>query len=188
MRTLPLPSRKYLRECFDYSPQTGELRWRARPLTHFQKKAKPGWLAERNQASWNRKYAGRPFGKISTDGSHIGVVDYVYYKAHRIIFKWMTGTDPIQVDHRDRDRLNNRWDNLRNATQAQNQANVGAMRHNKVGLKGVRRVPWHDGFTARISMMNRKSVSLGFFPTAEAAHAAYCVAAQARWGEFWSAG
>ena len=183
MQTLKLPSKKYLRECFDYEQESGTLRWRERPLKHFSQPGKPTWLAKRNRSAWNTKYAGHEFGKISTDGGRVGTIDYVYYKAHRLIFKWMTGVDPIQIDHRDRDRLNNRWDNLRNATQSQNQANVGAMRHNRIGLKGVKHAPSGANYIARININGRQR-HLGMFSTPEAAHAAYLTAARARWGEF----
>jgi hypothetical protein len=176
MQTRQLPPKKYLRECFDYSPETGELRWRQRPGNHFVK--------DRDCSAWNTRFAGQVAGN-SSDGRQIVILDYAHYKAYRLIFKWMTGIDPIQVDHRDRNPMNNRWDNLRNATEAQNHANVGARSHNRVGLKGVQVRPT-GSFVARIKIEN-KNKYLGDFTTAEAAHAAYCVAASARWGEFWSA-
>ena len=96
----------------------------------------------------------------------------------------MTGGDPILIDHRDRNRLNNRWGNLRNATKAQNIVNSGVRNDNRLGLKGVRRNT--RGYMARIFIDGRSNY-LGTFSTPEAAHAAYCAAASARWGEFFSA-
>jgi hypothetical protein len=174
MQPRPLPSHQYLRECFDYDTETGELRWRTRPRAHFSR--------PNVHAAFNASCAGRLFGKVTSDGNgRSGELNGVDYKAHRLIFKLVTGVDPIEVDHRDRDRLNNRWSNLRNATQGQNNANVGARRHNRVGLKGVK--PHGLRFVARITA-DRRTVHLGTFPTAEAAHAAYVEAARARWGEF----
>ena len=39
--------------------------------------------------------------------------DREIYLSHRIIWMWMTGEDPgeMEVDHIDRDRFNNRWSN-----------------------------------------------------------------------------
>lgn len=56
-------------------------------------------------------------------------------KLHREI---MGVTDPtIQVDHKDRDGLNNQDDNLRVATHAQNQHNRRLNKNNTSGFKGV---------------------------------------------------
>jgi hypothetical protein len=174
MNPRPLPPREYLRECFDYDLESGALRWRERPRGHFSR--------PNVHAAFNAQSAGRLFGKVTRDGNgRAGELDGICYKAHRLIFKLMTGLDPVEVDHRDRDRLNNRWSNLRDATQAQNNANVGARRHNRLGIKGVK--PHGQRFIARITV-DRRAVHLGVFDTPEAAHAAYVEAARARWGEF----
>ena len=36
----------------------------------------------------------------------------------------MTGADPIEVDHIDGNRSNNKWSNLRNGTRSDNQRNT----------------------------------------------------------------
>jgi len=43
----------------------------------------------------------------------------------------------IQVDHINRDRLDNRIDNLRHCTASENQRNTGFRRNNTSGVKGV---------------------------------------------------
>jgi hypothetical protein len=100
----------------------------------------------------------------------------------------MTGRWPEPfVDHRDLNKHNNAWVNLREATKSQNQANVGIIASNKSGLKGVSRYragerygkPWQ----ACIGV-NGKSKHLGHFATKEEAHAAYCEAASEIFGEF----
>lgn len=52
-------------------------------------------------------------------------LDYVLYRVARIIWKLQTGNDPgeMYVDHINRDPYDNRWENLRLVTQAQNQMN-----------------------------------------------------------------
>lgn len=60
---------------------------------------------------------------------------------HRLIWYWMTGEDPDhEIDHRDTDKTNNRWDNLRLATPSQNIVN---RRHRPdVGLRFFKSRGW----------------------------------------------
>ena len=58
-------------------------------------------------------------------GKHIQVwIDGIQYKAHRVIWFWHFGTLPEQIDHIDRDNYNNKIENLRDCSNAQNQMNV----------------------------------------------------------------
>ena len=46
------------------------------------------------------------------------------YRAHRVIWLWMTGKWPENdIDHEDRDATNNRWNNLGDKTKADNNRN-----------------------------------------------------------------
>lgn len=95
----------------------------------------------------------------------------------------MTGEWPAhQIDHRDHNRQNNRWDNLREATAAQQLMNRKPPRHNKTGLKGVcRHVSGRYG--ARIRKDGRQR-SLGYYSCPAAAHFAYVVEADKLFGDF----
>lgn len=106
--------------------------------------------------------------------------------AHRIVWLLYHGVWPDhQIDHINRDRSDNRPSNLRACSHSQNQANCAVRRHNKVGLKGVRR----NGkrFDALICAGGKQRY-LGSFKTAEAAHDAYWRAAKQLHGPFASAG
>ncbi len=92
-----------------------------------------------------------------------------------------------EVDHRDRDPLNNCVSNLRRATRAQNHMNTRRPVHNSSGFKGV---SWHKArgmWRASISIGNRTR-HLGHFDDPEAAHRAYVEAAKTRDVEFAHAG
>lgn len=88
------------------------------------------------------------------------------------------------VDHINGDKIDNRRQNLRSCTRAQNQMNQrpkGGLRKNKLGLKGVCRN--HGRYMANITA-NKVQHYLGTFDTPEEAHAAYCEAAKRLHGEF----
>jgi hypothetical protein len=59
------------------------------------------------------------------------------YLVHRLIFLYMVGRFPSEVDHVDGNRLNNRWENLREVTNAINRKNMGVAVNNTSGVTGV---------------------------------------------------
>lgn len=90
----------------------------------------------------NRIY--RPGCKAGTEAGTVSngylqvQLDMVFYKAHRVIWLMQTGKWPEHcIDHRDGNRLNNRWENLREATWQQNALNRSHNSNNKSGVKGV---------------------------------------------------
>jgi hypothetical protein len=86
------------------------------------------------------------------------------------------------VDHRDHNGLNNRRENLRIATHAQNQWNqIKTDRPTTSRYKGVRRTRF--AWRPEISF-NDKSLYLGSFRTEEAAARAYNAKALELFGEF----
>lgn len=94
-----------------------------------------------------------------------------------------TGSWPTnQVDHVDRNKLNNRMNNLREATNAQNSYNRTNGR-NSTGFKGVSFHKRQGKYTARI-MKDGISVSLGAFDDPQHAAHAYNKAAIQMHGEF----
>ena len=61
------------------------------------------------------------------------------YLAHRLAFLYMDGEMPKEVDHKNGDKTDNRWVNLRACDRAQNVANVGVTRNSTTGYTGVSR-------------------------------------------------
>ena len=52
----PMPSADYLRSCFDYNPETGDLYWKQRPREHFP--SINAWHM------WNTQHAGDRAGSL----------------------------------------------------------------------------------------------------------------------------
>ena len=77
---------------------------------------------------------------------------------------------PKRIDHKDRNPLNNKIENLRQVSHGQNRAN-SIKTTNKTGLKGVTKRP-NGKFRAMFNTKNTKK-SLGEYHTAEEAHAAF---------------
>lgn len=104
------------------------------------------------------------------------------YLAHRLAYLWMMGKWPdAEIDHINGQLNDNRWCNLRPATRQQQAANRKC--HGRSGFKGV---SWqsHAGKWRSCIMVGGISKHLGYFETAELAHAAYMVAANSAFGEF----
>jgi hypothetical protein len=59
------------------------------------------------------------------------------YRTHRIIFMYHYGYFPNKIDHIDGNRANNKIENLRPATNAENSRNTKISKRNKSGIKGV---------------------------------------------------
>lgn len=121
----------------------------------------------------------------------VGVLGYVHitisrriYLGHRLAWFYMTGEWPSdEIDHKDLNKSNNAWSNLREATHAENLHNRRASKNNKSGYKGVWWHPKAGKWQAQICT-NRTRTYLGLFSRAEDASAAYKAAAERLHGEF----
>lgn len=128
--------------------------------------------------------AGKTLGKPDAYGYIRLCFEGRDYKAHRLAWFYMTGEWPSSgVDHRDCDRTNNRWANLRIASQSQNSANAPLSKRNTSGFKGAHFDRSRGRWAAHICVQ-RKQKHLGYFDTAEDAHAAYVAAAKRHFGEY----
>jgi hypothetical protein len=154
-----------VRALLDYNPNTGVFTWRVKRRGYPQ-----GW-----------KMPGTVAGSVYADGYRHIMINGVSYIASRLAFLWMKGRwPPFRMDHKNRKRSDDRWRNLRPATDMQNQGNK-INSNNALGLKGVCYEQDRDKYKAYIEMGGR-SVNLGRFDTAEAAHAVYVAAARKYFG------
>ena len=115
-------------------------------------------------------------------------INYNQYFAHRLAFLYMTGEWPKeQIDHININKSDNRWCNLREANNGQNQSNALVYKSNKIGIKGVRWQKHHKKYEARLRF-NKKTMSLGYYDDVEDAAKAYKNAAKFYHKEFarWS--
>lgn len=158
-------SAERVRALLIYLPETGAFYWRNRT----------GPVA-----------AGTLAGTIAKVGYRILSVDRKFWYAHRLAWLYVYGQWPEhQIDHRNGNPLDNRIENLRDATQTENNANSRLRRKCTNRLKGITRSGRY--WVAQISVAGQHK-HLGSFRTAETAHAAYMSAAREHFGEFARAG
>lgn len=161
-----LPSQGLLRTRLSYDPRSGEFRWR------YYAAARP---------EWNTKYSDSLAGYLA-GGYRFIRFDGFKYKASRLAWKFMTGDEPVgEVDHKNRRRSDDRWENLRDSTRTENGRNRDAYGHNH--LKGVSLNSAGTRYRARICV-NRHEVCLGTFNSEADAATAYDAAARLHFGEF----
>ncbi len=139
-------------------------------LSYDQFTGKFTWLVDK---CWNAK-AGSVAGSIGGAGYVSIKIDGVLYRSNRLAWLLMTGEWPRnEVDHRDGNRTNDAWANLRSVTRRMNCQNQRkAHANNELGLLGVHMVG-EGRYRAQINIRSGVRKHIGYFKTAEAAHAAY---------------
>jgi hypothetical protein len=144
-------TQKRLKEVLHYDPETGM----------FTRKTNCG---------------GAKIGDIAGCINDIGYItisiDYKKQHAHRLAFLYMEGYLPEDdVDHINRIRNDNRWENLRHVSKSCNSRNLGISKHNKSGITGVY---WNGSKWCSQICIKNKTKALGTFENKTDA-------AQARW-------
>jgi hypothetical protein len=124
-----------------------------------------GKLFNRVQRSQNTK-AGEEAGSLSNTGYRRIGINGKSYRTHRLIYIFHNGEidNKLQIDHLDRDKLNNNIENLRLVTNQENDFNRNA--------KGYTLHKPANKFQAQIKL-NGKQINLGLFNTTEEARDAY---------------
>ena len=110
-------TKELLNKIFQY--KDGELYWKEKtsPYSHIK--------------------IGDKAGCVNKEGYVVICVNKKIHKAHRLIFLMHHGYLPKEIDHKDTNPLNNRIENLREATTSQNGYNKNIQKNNKSGSKNV---------------------------------------------------
>jgi hypothetical protein len=158
-----------LHEVVRYDPLTGLFTWTNDPSSKYRRK-------------------GGICGSVDKIGYRRIAIEGKRYLAHRLAWFYVTGLWPARdIDHRNLNKDDNAFCNLREATDSQNHANSPLSKRSSSGLKGANFNRFYNRWQSYIKV-DGKSIFLGRFDTKEAAHAAY-VAASARYhGEFGRSG
>jgi len=166
-------SHERLRELLDYDPETGEFFW-----TGNGRKGKGGRRRRVRAGCYNRTTR-CPYVLLGIDGN--------VYLAHRVAWFYMTGVWPKdQIDHKDNNGLNNRWDNLHEATASQNRYNTKPYAKSKLGTKGIYfRPPRPKQQRLPLYEVRVNGDFIGHFATLAEAKAARELAARKAHGEFY---
>lgn len=130
-----------LKELIHYNPDTGVLTW----------KQSVGRVKSGDVAGWKN------LGYIYM------AIDGIHYKAHRIAWFYMKGVWPRSyIDHKDHVRSNNAWNNIREATDLDNQRNRTLSVNNTSGYCGVCFAVNVGKWGAAIGV-NGKKITLGYY-------------------------
>lgn len=147
---------------FSYDAATGIVRWRIQPQSRVQ--------------------AGDVAGCLKPNGYIRILYRGDWFLAHRVAWALHYGEWPVMfVDHKNRDRSDNRIANLRECSHAENMRNRPGIGSSKTGLKGV--CQEEGRFRASIGVDGKK-VRLGSFRSPEDASLAYQQAAKRLHKEF----
>ena len=147
---------KSLRSLLDYDPDTGIFRWRV------------------NRGNVE---AGAVAGSVKSDGYIRIKVNGMEFMAHRLAWLHFHGVWPEHhIDHINGVKAENRIANLRDVSRSMNLQNQTRPQKNSTsGFLGVSLHKASKRWKAMI-MVNGQSQHLGYFSSAEAAHAAYLAA------------
>lgn len=160
-RKISTPTPDQLNAIFEYDGDSGNLIWKVRKC-----RIHPGTIAD----------------SLDNKGYRTVMISGRNYKVHRIIWAMKIGVWPTnQIDHRDTNKSNNRWDNIRPATNQQNHGNRGKNKNNTSGFKDVVK---HNGLWAARITVNDKQIWLGRFEKPEHAYEAVKQGHAHYFGEF----
>lgn len=176
-----------LRQLLRLDAETGRLYWLQRPASMFSSAGFGGAAGE--AARWNGKWAGREaLAADSGQGYRCGRIFDHRYQAHRVVFALYHGRWPrMEIDHINGCGVDNRPQNLREATSAQNKRNTLGKRNLSRKTSAFCGVSWNkraSKWAAKCRDEQGANKYLGYFTDEISAARAYDVAAREWHGEF----
>lgn len=165
-----------LRRFLDYDPSKGTFTWRERSEDCFKTPDSSSIRGRRDIMAkvWNTKWAGKPAFTTLRCGYVVSPVKGTHLYGHRAAWAHYYGEwppDEMEVDHVNGDRADNRIENLRLVTPAENSKNKRLQKINTSGCSGVMWATSRERWEASISDSG-KHIHLGSYHTKEEAVAA----------------
>lgn len=143
-------TQKRLKELLHYDQETGVFTW--------INSSRKGWNGKKVGALFNVKTSRTTYLRAKIGSSN--------YLLHRLAFLYMDGHIPDIVDHKDEVGTNNKWINLRAASNSQNIENVKLKANNTSGHKNVTWFPqtkkWRVSFRRTVNG-KQKILSFGLY-------------------------
>lgn len=136
-KTKPDPSRDFLRDLFDYDPNTGNLIYRR---------------------SVPQKKAGSIAGTRHYSGYLIVCISYKIYMLHRLVWAWHYGPAAVdvEIDHKDHDKSNNRIENLRTVSRRGNALNQPLYKNSRSSVTGIQWRPKYRYWEVSVAVGNKR--------------------------------
>lgn len=156
-----LPSQKYLKECFSYNEDSGEVFWLKRPRYHFNSDVD----MKKSNTKMKGKLAGTKRRIAGQKGYIIVSISGEKYYLHRLIMKMLFGdkiSQHSEVDHINGDGTDNRLENLRIVDRIENSKNKKIPSNNSSGHIGVHLCGLTGVWVSQIKVGNSR-IKLGKF-------------------------